>query len=76
MPNHPIAVFETAGRRMKRDRAALSLTLGNLFERYCDEGRFLPDGSLKTDRYLQHLRQTRRYLEQFFGRGQLVKELT
>ena len=76
MRRKPVTAFETAHQRMRRDRAALSLTLETLFARYTTEGRHLPDGSLKTERYLEHLRQTGRYLEQFFGRGQLVSELT
>src|SRR5688572_6996438 len=31
------------------------LTLGTLFERYVREGKYLPDGSLKTDPYLRHI---------------------
>src|SRR5438309_7613245 len=76
MRRKPVTAFETAHQRMRRDRAALSLTLETLFARYTTEGRHLPDGSLKTERYLEHLRQTGRCLEQFFGRGQLVSELT
>ena len=76
MRSNPISVFEATCQRMKGDRAALSLTLKMLFDRYTTEGRHLPDGSLKTERYLEHVRQTGRYLEQFFGRGQLVSELT
>src|SRR5947208_14746259 len=76
MRRKPITAFETANQRITRDRAALSLTLKALFARYTTEGRHLPDGSLKTKRYLEHFRQTGRYLEQFFGRGQLVSDLT
>src|SRR5438105_14314276 len=76
MRRKPITAFETTHQRMRRDRAALSLTLETLFAGYATVGRDLPDGSLKTGRYLEHLRQTGRYLEQFFGRGQLVSELT
>src|SRR5207302_928506 len=72
----PITVFETPRRRTKDDHAALSLSVETLFDRYTKEGRHLPDGSLKTERYLEHLRQTGRYLAKFFGRGQLVSELT
>ena len=72
----PITAFETAHQRIICDRAALSLTLETLFARYTTEGRHLPDGSLKTERYLEHLQQTGRYLAQFFGRGQVVSELT
>jgi integrase len=76
MPNSPITVFEDPHRRVKRDRAALSLTLETLFDRYTKEGRHLPDGSLKTERYLEHVRQTGRYLAKFFGHNQLVSKLT
>src|SRR5215210_6557030 len=31
------------------------LTLGTLFERYVREGKYLPDGSLKTEFYLRHI---------------------
>src|SRR5438270_3166531 len=76
MRHTQVTAFETNHQRARRDRAALSLTLETLFARYTTEGRALPDGSLKTERYLEHLRQTGRYLERFFGRGQLVSELT
>src|SRR5438067_13852025 len=76
MPRKPVTAFETAHERMRRDHAARSLTLETLFARYTTEGRHLPDGSLKSERYLEHLRQAGRYLEQSFGRGQLVSELT
>src|SRR2546430_2900991 len=76
MRRKPITAFETTNQRMRSDRAALSLTLETLFARYTTEGRHLPDGSLKTERYLEHVRQTGRYLGKFFGRGQLVSELT
>src|SRR6266516_7188181 len=76
MRRKPITAFETAQQRMRRDRAALALTLETLFARYTKEGRHLPDGSLKTELYLEHVRQTGRYLAKFFGRGQLVSALT
>lgn len=76
MRRKTIKAFETPHQRLRRDRAALSLTLEALFARYTAEGRHLPDGCLKTERYLEHVRQTGRYLGQFFGRGQLVSELT
>src|SRR5256885_6118651 len=76
MSRNPITVFETSRSRKHGDRAALYLTLETLFDRYTKEGRHLPDGSLKTERYLEHVRQTGCYLEQFFGRDQLVSELT
>src|SRR6266566_4617029 len=76
MPGNLITVFEPARRRLTRDRVALSLTLESLFARYTREGRYLPDGSLKTETYLNHLRQTGRYLGKFFGPDQLVSKLT
>src|SRR2546427_8285859 len=76
MSRNPITVFETSRSRKHGDRATLYLTLATLFHRYTKEGRHLPDGSLKTERYLEHLRQTGRYLGAFLGRGQLVSELT
>ncbi len=76
MPTNTITVFEAAHRRMRGDRAALGLTLEALFDRYTKEGRHLPDGSLKTEGYLEHVRQTGRYLAKFFRRGQLVTDLT
>src|SRR5712692_663704 len=76
MASHPMTALETAHRRTKGDHAALSLTLETLFDRYTKEGRHLPDGSLKTDGYLEHVRQTGRYLAKFFGRRQAVTELT
>ncbi len=42
-PSNPITVFEAVHRRIKGDRAALALTIGTH-----REGRYLPDGSLKT----------------------------
>ena len=76
MPRTVISVFEHPYQRMKGDSAALSLTLDLLFERYTKEGRYLPDGSPKTETYLEHVRQTGRYLAKFFGHRQLVNELT
>jgi len=63
-------------KQMAQDRATSPLTLGSLFDRYTTEGRYLPDGSLKTERYLCHVRQAGRYLAEFFGEDQLVSELT
>src|SRR5438093_12850462 len=76
MRRQPITAFETAHQRISRDRAALSLTLKTLFARYTTEGRYLPDGSLKTERYLEHVRQAGRYLSAFFGEDQLISALT
>jgi len=76
MPSKPITAFETAHHRLRGDRAALYLTIEMLFERYTKEGRYLPDGSLKTEGYLEHVRQTGRYLAKFLGGAQLVSELT
>src|SRR5258708_6972578 len=63
-------------QRPARDAAASVLTLGALFDRYTAEGRYLPDGSLKTEPYLRHVRQAGRYLARFFGANQLVSTLT
>jgi len=43
------------------------LTLGTLFRRFLAEGRYLPDGSLKTEAYLRHCERTGTYLADFFG---------
>ncbi len=59
-----------------QEAVASPLTLGSLFDRYTTEGRYLPDGSLKTERYLEHVRQAGRYLSAFFGEDQLVSALT
>ncbi len=68
-------VFELR-ERTKQDVAMSSLTLGNLFDRYTSEGRYLPDGSLKTEAYLRHVRQAGRYLAHFFGADLMVSALT
>ena len=60
MRSNPISVFEATHQRMRGDRAALSLTVETLFDRYTKEGRHLPDGSRKTEGYLEHVRQTGR----------------
>jgi len=62
--------------RTEQESVASPLTLGTLFDRYTTEGRYLPDGSLKTERYLEHVRQAGRYLSAFFGEDQLVSALT
>lgn len=76
MRDKSISVLETAPERMKRDRSSLALTVETLFARYTTEGRYLPDGSLKTLPYLEHVRQTGRYLARFFGSNYVVAELT
>jgi len=76
MPGNPITAFEAAHQRTQDEPAALLLTLARLFDRYTAEGRYHPDGSLKTARYLDHVRQTGRYLAQFFGTQQLISGLT
>lgn len=58
------------------DRRGSPLILERLFDRYTTEGRHLPDGSMKSEAYLEHARQSGRYLAQFFGRDQAVSELT
>jgi integrase len=66
-----------------RSRATLTLgvplsplTLGALFERYVREGKYLPDGSLKTEAYLRHVALVGRYLALFFGPEYIISELT
>ncbi len=76
MSGRMVTVFEEPRNRLRHDRTALSLTLELLFDRYTSEARYLPDGSPKTETYLQHVHQTGRYLARFFGRRQLVSELT
>ena len=58
------------------EKPAEGLTIERLFNRFGAEGRYLPDGSLKTDHYLRHVEQTGRFLAEFFGPHQLVAELT
>src|SRR3989440_4021638 len=72
----PATVSEKGHHRNGRPRPWSPLTVENLFDRYTAEARFLPDGSRKTDVYLQHVRQTGRYLAQFFGFDQAVGDLT
>jgi integrase len=50
------------------NRARHRLTLSALMQRFVTEGRYLPDGSLKTETYLRHCARTGRYLCTFFGR--------
>jgi hypothetical protein len=76
MPRKSTTIFEDPSQRLRRDAASLSLTLGRLFEKYTREGRHLPDGSLKTERYLEQVRQTGRYLAKFFGPSLVVSRLT
>jgi integrase len=52
------------------------LTLGVLFDRYTQEALYHPDGSLKTETYLRHVRVIGQHLGKFFGRDQLVADLT
>jgi integrase len=53
-----------------------SLTLAALFARYVAEGRYRPDGSLKTEAYLRHIAQAGRHLALFFGADCVVDMLT
>jgi integrase len=52
------------------------LTLGALFRRYVSEGRHRPDGSLKTEAYLQHVAKAGEHLAQYFGSELPVEDLT
>jgi integrase len=52
------------------------LTLGALFDRYTREALYHPDGSLKTELYLRHVALTGSYLARYFGREQVVSDLT
>jgi hypothetical protein len=60
MRGKAITVLEPARQRMNADQAALALTVETLFKKYTTEGRHLPDGSLKTELCLEHLRLTGR----------------
>jgi len=53
-----------------------TLTLRELFRRYVSDGRYLPDGSLKTDAYLDHVEKTGQNLCRFFGESFLVPGFT
>lgn len=53
-----------------------SLALGILFGRYLAEGKYLPDGSLKTEPYLQHIAAAGKNLISYFGEGFSIAELT
>lgn len=52
------------------------LSLADLFRRYTTDGRYLPDGSLKTEAYLQHIVTTGRNLAKHFGAALPVDQLT
>ena len=52
------------------------ITLGALFARYGTDGRYLANGSLKTDAYLQHIAATGRNLSKHFTSEALVPTLT
>lgn len=56
--------------------ARAQLTLGALFRRYVSDGKYLPDGSLKTDAYLDHVSKTGENLTSFFDEEYEVRELT
>ncbi len=53
-----------------------ALTLGDLFRRYVTDGKYLPDGSLKTEPYLKHCAKTGRNLAAFFGEDLEISRLT
>jgi len=66
-------------RRQKEADPAASpapLTLGTLFQRYVEEGKYLPDGSLKTEPYLRHIAAAGKNLASHFGEDFPVSELT
>ncbi len=74
MSRNPVIVLE---EECTADQGAvMPLSMERLFARYTAEGRHLPDGSLKTQIYLEHVGQTGRYLGKFFGHDQMVSELT
>ena len=54
----------------------IPLSLADLFRRYTTDGRYLPDGSLKTEAYLQHIVTTGRNLATHFGATFPVAQLT
>ncbi len=70
------AVLEASTQDAKTEPATTPLNLETLFNLYTTAGLYLPDGSLKTQLYLDHVSQTGRYLARFFGLHQPVGELT
>ena len=58
------------------ESAPRPLSLGELFRRYVTEGRYLPDGSLKTDAYLRHIGSAGNNLASHFGQELPVGDLT
>jgi integrase len=58
------------------DEHSCVLTLGVLFARYIAEGKYLADGSLKTDPYLRHIATAGRNLASHFGENLPVVDLT
>ena len=59
-----------------REDESHPLTLGDLFRRYTTEGKYLPDGCLKTGPYLQHIRTTGANMARHFGSTCPVMSLT
>src|SRR4051794_22132166 len=55
------------GAESPEDRRSGALTLGVLFVRYITEGKYLADGSLKTDPYLRHIAAAGQNLATHFG---------
>lgn len=49
-------VFEVTQQRKEGNRGSSPLTLERVFDWYSEDGRYLPDGSLKTEASLQHVR--------------------
>ena len=76
MKSEPITASGEVHQGKSCGCAPLPLTLGILFGRYTTEACYLPDGCPKTQAYLEHVRQTGGYLAKFFGRAQVVGELT
>lgn len=67
-------IQENHGESLATESALL--TLGALFGRYVAEGKYLPDGSLKTAPYLRHIESAGRNIVSHFGEHLPVKELT
>ena len=53
-----------------------ALTLGTLFGRFVSEGKYHPDGSLKTEAYLRHVAKTGDHLAKYFDQEFSVEDLT
>ena len=69
-------VLQLHRRRKGKPGEPSPLTLGKLFGRYLEEGKYLPDGSLKTDPYLRHIAAAGQNLTSHFGEDSSIAELT